>query len=104
MSRGTPPLRGDTSPVSTKLDLSRIGPRLVLGTAAEARTNAAALLSRVGADAQWLAALGQNIVNHHSVPAGVPFAAAPTAHWSQRPGARRADQGRTGAVAGVIAG
>jgi hypothetical protein len=41
----------------------------------------AALLGRVGADARWLAALGQVIASHHAIPAGVPFAAAPTGHW-----------------------
>jgi hypothetical protein len=40
-----------------------------------------ALLLRIGADAQWLAALGRVIVARHGVPAGVPFAAAPSAHW-----------------------
>ena len=67
--------------MSKQLDLTRIGPRLVLATAAALVLASAALLSRVGADAQWLAALGQNIVAHHAVPAGVPFAAAPTVHW-----------------------
>jgi hypothetical protein len=41
----------------------------------------AGLLAAVGADARWLAALGQQIMSRASVPAGVPFAAAPTAHW-----------------------
>jgi hypothetical protein len=67
--------------VTAKLDLARIGPRLVLGTTAGLILALVALLSRVGADAQWLAALGQNIIAHHSVPAGVPFATAPTGHW-----------------------
>jgi hypothetical protein len=67
--------------VTAKLDLARIGPRLVLGTTAALILALVALLSRVGADAQWLAALGQNIIAHHSVPAGVPFATAPTGHW-----------------------
>jgi hypothetical protein len=40
-----------------------------------------ALLTRVGADAEWLAALGRDIVAYHHVPAGIPFAAAPSAHW-----------------------
>jgi hypothetical protein len=40
-----------------------------------------ALLVRIGADAQWLAALGRVIVARHGVPAGVPFASAPSAHW-----------------------
>jgi hypothetical protein len=67
--------------VSAKLDFTGIRPRVVLGATAALIVALAALLSRVGADAQWLAALGQNIVTHHSVPAGVPFAAAPTTHW-----------------------
>ncbi|HWF74412.1 MAG TPA: hypothetical protein VG186_13775 [Solirubrobacteraceae bacterium] len=41
----------------------------------------AALLARVGADAQWLAALGHVIAQRHSIPSGIPFAAAPTSHW-----------------------
>jgi hypothetical protein len=41
----------------------------------------AALLARVGADAGWLAALGHVIASRDSVPAGVPFAFAPTGHW-----------------------
>ena len=41
----------------------------------------AALSARVGADAQWLAALGHVIVQRHSIPTGIPFAAAPTSHW-----------------------
>jgi hypothetical protein len=56
--------------------------RLVLGIAALTVLALAALLFRVGADAQWLAALGRVIDARHAVPAGVPFALAPTAHWS----------------------
>ena len=41
----------------------------------------AALLAKIGADAQWLAALGHVIASRHVIPAGVPFAAAPTGHW-----------------------
>ena len=41
----------------------------------------AALFARVGADAQWLAALGHVIAQRHSIPTGIPFAAAPTSHW-----------------------
>jgi hypothetical protein len=41
----------------------------------------AALLGTVGADARWLAAIGHTIVTRQSIPAGVPFAGAPTAHW-----------------------
>jgi hypothetical protein len=41
----------------------------------------AALLGTVGADAKWLAALGKVIAHRGSIPAGVPFASAPTGHW-----------------------
>jgi hypothetical protein len=43
-----------------------------------------ALMSTVGADSLWLAALGR-IVVEHGVPTGVPFAAASTAHWANVP-------------------
>jgi hypothetical protein len=39
------------------------------------------LAGMVGADARWLAALGHDIVASGHIPAGVPFAAAPTVHW-----------------------
>lgn len=42
----------------------------------------AALLGRIGADAQWLAALGGVIAHRHTIPTGIPFAAAPTGHWA----------------------
>ncbi len=67
--------------MSRQLDLSRIGPRVVLATAIVAVVGLAALLARVGSDAQWLAALGHVIVHRGAIPAGVPFAAAPTRHW-----------------------
>jgi hypothetical protein len=41
----------------------------------------AAILCSVGADARWLAALGRVIAPHLDIPAGVPFAAAPSSHW-----------------------
>jgi hypothetical protein len=40
-----------------------------------------ALVATVGADARWLAALGHIVVQRGGIPAGVPFAAAPTGHW-----------------------
>jgi hypothetical protein len=67
--------------VSRQLDLSRIGPRVVVATAIVAVVGLSALLARVGSDAQWLAALGHVIAHRGAIPAGVPFAAAPTAHW-----------------------
>jgi hypothetical protein len=67
--------------VSNQLDFSRIGPRLLCATAVALVVALAALLGRVGADAQWLTALGHVIAVRHAVPAGVPFAAAPTSHW-----------------------
>jgi hypothetical protein len=36
----------------------------------------------IGADTGWLAALGGVIVRRGTIPTGVPFAAASTAHWS----------------------
>ena len=69
------------SEVSKPLDLTRIGPKLVLGTTIALIVALAALLGRVGSDAQWLAALGHVIADRHAIPAGVPFAAAPTSHW-----------------------
>ena len=54
---------------------------MVIGGAVAAVVGLCALLTRVGSDAQWLAALGHVISARHAVPAGIPFAAAPTAHW-----------------------
>src|SRR5690242_12411313 len=45
----------------------------------------AALLSTIGADSQWLAALGHAIVQHHGIPTGLPFASAPAARWPNVP-------------------
>lgn len=39
------------------------------------------LLGLVGADARWLAALGHETAAGGRIPAGVPFAVAPTLHW-----------------------
>jgi hypothetical protein len=44
-------------------------------------TALAALLSSVGADSRWLAALGHSIWSRGAIPTGIPFAAAPSAHW-----------------------
>ncbi|MDQ6835164.1 MAG: hypothetical protein M3016_03155, partial [Actinomycetota bacterium] len=67
--------------MSSQLDLRAVGPRLVLAGAILTTVALAALLGRVGADSQWLAALGHVIAARGSVPAGVPFAFAPTGHW-----------------------
>ncbi len=56
-------------------------PPLVLAACLALVLGATALLGRVGADAGWLAALGHVIAVRHAVPAGVPFALAPTGHW-----------------------
>jgi hypothetical protein len=45
-------------------------------------TGFAALFALVGADARWLAALGRVIWTHHTIPTGIPFASASSAHWS----------------------
>ena len=44
-----------------------------------------ALLATVGADADWLAALGREISHSWSIPGGVPFAAASSAGWHNVP-------------------
>jgi hypothetical protein len=44
-----------------------------------------ALLGVVGADARWLAALGEEIERHWRIPQGVPFAALPTGAWHNVP-------------------
>jgi hypothetical protein len=55
--------------------------RVVVPTAMLAVVGLAALLGRLGSDAQWLAALGHVIVHRGDIPSGVPFASAPTGHW-----------------------
>ncbi len=44
-----------------------------------------ALLATVGADADWLAALGREIADSWSIPGGVPFAAVSSAGWHNVP-------------------
>jgi hypothetical protein len=44
-----------------------------------------ALLTTIGADARWLAALGREIVERGSIPSGVPYAAAPSVDWVNVP-------------------
>lgn len=56
-------------------------PAIVIGGMIAGVVGVCALLSRVGSDAQWLAALGHVITARHAIPAGIPFAAAPTTHW-----------------------
>jgi hypothetical protein len=46
---------------------------------------ACALLSGIGADARWLAALGREIVHRGAIPDGVPYAAAPSMDWVNVP-------------------
>jgi hypothetical protein len=48
-------------------------------------TTLALPLIRVGADARWLAAMGGEIVRTGSIPARIPYAAAPSAHWANVP-------------------
>jgi hypothetical protein len=67
--------------VSRTVDLNRMRPGFVLGVSVAAILAVSALLARVGADADWLAALGHLIAVRGTVPSGVPFAAAPTGHW-----------------------
>jgi hypothetical protein len=44
-----------------------------------------ALLATVGADARWLAALGEEIVEKGSIPSGIPYAVAPSTDWVNVP-------------------
>jgi hypothetical protein len=44
-----------------------------------------ALVASIGADAHWLAALGREIAGLGRIPAGVPYAAAPSAGWENAP-------------------
>jgi len=44
-----------------------------------------ALVASIGADAHWLAALGREIAELGKIPAGVPYAAAPSAGWENAP-------------------
>jgi hypothetical protein len=46
---------------------------------------ATALLAQIGADARWLAALGERIAAGWRVPDGLPFAAAPSDGWQNVP-------------------
>jgi hypothetical protein len=46
---------------------------------------ACALLGSIGGDARWLAALGRTILAQGSIPAGVPYAAAPSVDWVNVP-------------------
>jgi hypothetical protein len=67
--------------VTIQVPLHKIAPRTVLVTTIALIVAVTALLGRIGADAQWLAALGHVIATRHSIPAGIPFAATPTGHW-----------------------
>jgi hypothetical protein len=67
--------------VPTQVVLPRASPRVRLTATVAVIVALAALLGKIGADARWLAALGHVIVARGSIPSGVPFAAAPTAHW-----------------------
>jgi hypothetical protein len=46
---------------------------------------ATALLAQVGADARWLAALGERIASGWAIPPGLPYAAAPSDGWPNVP-------------------
>jgi hypothetical protein len=43
------------------------------------------IFGTVGADAHWLAAMGRTIVAQGAIPAGVPYAVAPSAEWVNVP-------------------
>jgi hypothetical protein len=44
-----------------------------------------AVIGTIGADARWLPALGQAIIEQGKIPRGVPFAAAPSVDWPNVP-------------------
>jgi len=44
-----------------------------------------ALVTAVGADSRWLAAVGRAAFTHHSIPDRIPYAAAPSAGWPNVP-------------------
>jgi hypothetical protein len=48
-------------------------------------TAGVALLAQIGADARWLAALGNHITAAWTIPNGLPYAAAPSAGWENAP-------------------
>lgn len=64
--------------------LAPYAPRLTWLTAAFVVAFSALVVS-IGADAHWLAALGARIAELGEVPAGVPYAAAPSAGWENVP-------------------
>jgi hypothetical protein len=55
---------------------------LKLATTVVAILAVVALLATIGADSRWLAALGHSIASTGRIPSGVPFAAAPSSHWT----------------------
>jgi hypothetical protein len=63
-------------------------PRPTLDTTAVAVATLSAfvaLVTAVGADSRWLAALGRVAFQHHSIPDRIPYAAAPSAGWPNVP-------------------
>ena len=48
-------------------------------------TATAAVTAMIGPDARWLGALGRAVLEHGTVPHGVPFAAAPSSDWPNVP-------------------
>jgi len=42
----------------------------------------AALACTIGADARWLAVVGQFIESKQHIPGAIPYAAAPSTHWA----------------------
>jgi hypothetical protein len=86
------------------------------GLAALAVTAMAALLSVQAADGPWLAELGRTIADRGGIPAGVPYASAPSAGWHNVPalgelifallgtlGSRGLQIAQVAAVAGTLA-
>jgi hypothetical protein len=54
----------------------------VIAATAAAIVAVTALFATIGADSRWLVALGHVITTRGQVPSGIPFAAAPSGHWT----------------------
>jgi hypothetical protein len=77
LSRGSSDLRARVAVASARLGLLELV--VALGAAL------AAVAGTIGADARWLPALGQIVVDRGRIPNGVPFASAPSAGWHNVP-------------------
>jgi hypothetical protein len=77
LSRRASDLRARVAAVSARLGPIELA--IALGSALTA------VAGTMGADARWLPALGQIIVDRGSIPDGIPFASAPSSGWHNVP-------------------